>query len=74
MSMANWLSILLISSKNKFLVLLTLAIVLFISFSLIYVLIFMIHFLLLTFGGFALPFLSALGVRLGCLFDVYLIS
>ena len=74
MSLADSLSLLFIFSKNQLLVLLIFAIVSFISFSFISALIFMISFLHLTLVGVVLLFLVALGVRLGCLFDVSLIS
>jgi len=73
MSLANGLSVLLIFSKNQLLVLLIFAIVLCISMSFISALIFLISFFLLTLRFFVL-FLVALGVRLGCLFDVFLVS
>ena len=43
-------------------------------FSFISALIFMISFLLLTWGSSFLPFLVALGVELGYLFDFFLVS
>ena len=67
-----------IFSKDKLLVFLIFTIVSFISFSFISDLIFMISFLLLTLGYFVVVvlFLSliALGVRFGCLFEIFLIS
>ena len=62
-----------IFSKNQLLVLLIFAMVSLVSFSFISALIFMISFLLLTWGVFY-SFLVALGIKLGCLFDVSLVS
>ena len=63
-------------SKNQLLVLLISATVSFISFSFISDVMFMISFLLLTLGFFfvvlLLLSLTALGVRLGCLFEMFL--
>ena len=63
-------------SKNQLLVLLISATVSFISFSFISDVMFMISFLLLTLGVFfvvlLLLSLTALGVRLGCLFEMFL--
>ena len=50
------------------------AIISFISFSFISDLIFMISFLLLTWGFFVLLSLIALGARLGCLFKMFPVS
>ena len=76
MSLAKGLSILFIFSKNQLLVLLIFTIVSFISFSFISAQIFMISFLLsvlgFNFGGFLFP--VVLGVKLGCLFNVFLVS
>ena len=47
---------------------------LFVSFGLIYALIFKISFLLLPWGSSFLPFLVALGVEWGYLFDFFLVS
>ena len=69
MSLTSGLSILFIFSQNQLLVLLIFATVSLISFSLIYDLIFMISFLMLTLGVFVL-FPAALDVELGCLFNV----
>ena len=75
MSLANGLSILFILSKNQLLVLLIFAMVSFVSFAFIFALSFKISFLLLTLGFFKfLPFLVALGVELGYLFDFFLVS
>ena len=74
MSLAKGLSILFIFSKNQLLVLLIFTVVSFISFSFISVLILMISFLLLSLGFFVLFFPVVLGVKLGCLFDVFLVS
>ena len=73
MSLTNGLSILFIPSKNQLLALLIFAMVPFISFALISVLLFKISFLLLTLGFSFLPFLVALGVELGYLFDSFLV-
>ena len=70
MSLANGLSILFIFSKNQLLVLLIFATA-FVSFSFISALIFMISFLLQTWGSSFLLFLVALGVELGYLFDFF---
>ena len=73
MSLAKGLSFYLL--KKQLLVLLIFTIVSFISFSFISAQIFMISFLLLILGGFfVLLFPVALGVKLGCLFDVFLVS
>ena len=74
MSLANGLSVLFILSKNQLLALLIFAMVSFVSFSFIYALIFMISFLLLTWGASFLLFLVALVVELGYLFDFSPIS
>ena len=74
MSLANGLSILFIFSKNQLFVLLIFAMVSFVSFAYISALIFKISFLLLTWGFPFLPFLVALGVELGYLFDFFLVS
>ena len=75
MSLANGLSILFIFSKKiKLLALLNFAMVSFVSFAFISALIFVISFLLLTRGSSFLPFLVALGVELGYLFDFFLVS
>jgi len=74
MSLAKGLSILFIFSKNQLLVLLIFTVVSFISFSFISALILMISFLLLSLGFFVLFFPVVLGVKLGCLFDVFLVS
>ena len=71
MSLAKGSSILFILSKNQLLVLLISTIVSFTFFSFISAQIFMISFLLLILGFFVL-FPVALGVKLGCLFDVFL--
>ena len=73
MSLANnGLSTLFILPKNQLLALLIFAMVSFGSFTLISALIFKISFLLLTLGSPFLPFLVALGVELGYLFDFFL--
>ena len=72
MSLADGLSILFIFSKNQLLVLLIFAVVFFVSISFISALIFMISVFLLTLGFFVLLSLIALGVRLGCLFEMFL--
>ena len=74
MSLANGLSILFIFSKKQLLALLILAMVSFVSFAFISALIFKISFLLLTLGSSFLPFLVALCVELGYLFDFSLVS
>ena len=80
MSLANGLSILFIFSKNQLLALLIFAMVSFVSFAFISALIFKISFLLLTLGfsnssgSPILPFLVALGVELGYLFNFFLVS
>ena len=74
MSLANGLSILFILSKNQLLAFLIFAIVSFVSFAFISALIFKISFLVLTLGSSFLPFLVALGVELGYLFDFFLVS
>ena len=71
MSLANGLSILFILSKNQLLALLIFAMVSFVSFAFISALIFKISFLLLTLGSSFLPFLVALGVGLGYLFEFF---
>ena len=73
MSLAKGLSILFIFSKNQLLVLLIFTIVSFISFSFIFAWIFIISFLLLILVFFlVLLFTVVSGVKLGCLFDVFL--
>ena len=75
MSLANVLSILCIFSETQLLVLLIFVIISFISFSFISDLIFTISFFLLSLGGFfVLLSLIALVVRLGCLFEIFLVS
>ena len=79
MSLAKGLSILFTFSENQLLVLLIFTIVSFISFSFISSRIFMISFLLLILWFFVVVvvvvlFPVALGVKLGCLFDVFLVS
>ena len=74
MSLANGLSILFIFSNNQLLALLILAMVSFVSFAFISALIFIISFLLLTLAFFVYSFIVALGVELGYLFDVFLVS
>ena len=74
MSLANGLTILFNFSKNQLLALLIFAMVSFVSFAFISALIFMISFLLLTWGSSFLPFLVALDVELGYLFDFFLVS
>ena len=74
MSQANDLSILFIFSKNQLLALLIFAMVSFVSFAFISALIFKISFLLLTWVSSFLPFLVALGVELGYLFDFFIVS
>ena len=74
MSLANGFSILFILSKNQVLALLIFAMVSFASFAFISALIFKLSFLLLTLGSSFLPFLVALGVELGYLFDFFLVS
>ena len=74
MSLAKGLPILFIFSKNQILVLLIFTIVSFISFLFISAQIFMISFLLLILGFFVLLFPVVSGVKLGCLFDVSLVS
>ena len=74
MSLANGLSILFLFSKNQLLPLLIFAMVSFVSFAFICALIFKISFLLLTWGSSLLPFLVALGVEVGYLFDFFLVS
>ena len=74
MSLANGLSILFILSKNQLLALLTFAMVSFVSFAFISALIFKISFLLQVWGSPILPFLVALGVELGYIFDFFLVS
>ena len=74
MYLANGLSILFIFSKNQPLALLIFAMVSFFSFAFISALIFKISFLLPTLGCPFLPFLVALGVKLGYLFDFFLVS
>ena len=65
--------ILFILSKNQLLALLIFAMVSFLSFAFISALIFKISFLL-PWGSSFLPFLVALGVELGYLFDFFLVS
>ena len=60
--------------KNKLLVALIFSIVFLVSISYISALIIMISFLLLSLGFFVLLSLIALGVRLGCLFEMFLVS
>ena len=72
MSLASGLSILLIFSKKQLLALFIM--VSFVSFAFISALLFKISFLLLTLGSSFLPFLVALGVELGYLFDFFLVS
>ena len=74
MSLANGSSILFILSKNQLLALLIFAVVSFVSLAFISGLIFKISFLLLTLGSTFLPFLVALGVELGYLFDFFVVS
>ena len=74
MSLANGLSILFILSKNDLLALLIFAVVSFVSFAFISALIFKISFLPLPWGSSFLPFLVALGVELGYLFEIFLVS
>ena len=74
MSLANGLTILFNFSKNQLLALLIFAMVSFVSFAFISALIFMISFLLLTWGSSFLLFLVALDVELGYLFDFFLVS
>ena len=74
MSLANVLSILFIFLKNQLLALFIFAMVSFVSFAFISALIFKISFLLLTLSSSFLPFLVALGVALGYLFDFFLVS
>ena len=71
MSLANGLSILFIFSKNQPLALLIFAMI---SFVFISALIFKISFLYEPWGSSFLPFLVALGVELGYLFDFFLVS
>ena len=73
MNLAKGLSVLFIFSRKQHLVLLIFATVFFNSTSLIFALIFMIYFLLLTLGFDVLPLVS-LGVKLGCLFEIFLVS
>ena len=73
MSLANGLSILFILSKNQLLALLIFATVSFVSFAFISALIFKISFLLLPLGFSNSPFLVALVVELGYLFDFFLV-
>ena len=73
MSLAKGLSILFIFSKNRLLVLLIFTTVS-ISFSFISARMFTISFLLLILEFFVLLFPVVLGVKLGCLFDVFLVS
>ena len=74
MSLTNGLSILFILSNNQLLALLIFSMVSFVSFAFISTLILKISFLLLTWGSSFLPFLVALGVELGYLFDFFLVS
>ena len=74
MSLAKGLSVLFVFSKNHLLVLSIFTIVSFISFSFISAWIFIISFLVLILGLFVLLFPVVLGVKLGCLFDVFLVS
>ena len=73
MSLTKGLSISFIFSKNQLLVSLIFAIVFFVSISVISALIVMIPFLLLTLG-FVLLSLVALSVRLGRLFEIFLVE
>ena len=73
-SLANGLSNLFIFSKNQLLALLIFAMVSFVSFAFISALIFKISFLLLIWGSSFLPFLVALCVELGYLFDFSSVS
>ena len=63
-----------IFSKDQLFVLLIFAIFSFTSFSFVSDLIFMISFLLPTLSFLVLLSLIALGVRLGCLFEIFLVS
>ena len=73
MSLAKVLSILFIFSDNQILALLIFTIVSFISFLFISAQLCIISFLLPILGYFVLfPFV--LGVKLGCLFDIFLVS
>ena len=72
MSLAKGLSSLFMFSKNQPLLIFT--IVSFTSFSFVSSWTFMISFLLLILVFFLLLFPVALGVKLGCLFDVFLVS
>ena len=74
MSLANGLSILFTFLKKQLLVLLIFAMISFVSFEFISALIFKISFLLLTLGSSFLPFLVALDVNLGYLFNFFLLS
>ena len=75
MSLAKGLSTLFIFSKNQLLVLLIFAIVYFISFLFISAQTFMISFLILILVFVVVVlFPVVLGVKLGCLFDVFLVS
>ena len=75
MSLAKGLSILFIFSKNQLLVLLIFTIVSFTSFSFSSALFFMISYLLLLLSFVVvLLFPVILGVKLGCLVDVFLVS
>ena len=69
---SSWWFFYFIFSKKQLSVLLIFAVVFFISFPFISAMIFMISFLVLTFFEGVLPFLIALGVRPGCLFDVFI--
>ena len=71
MSLVNGLSILFILSKNQLLALLIFAMVSFVSSAFISALNFKIFFLLLTLGSPFLPFIVAVGVELGYLFDFF---
>ena len=74
MSLANGLSILFTFLKKQLLILLIFAMISFVSFEFISALIFKISFLLLTLGSSFLPFLVALDVNLGYLFNFFLLS
>ena len=63
-----------LSFKNQLLVLLIFAMVSFVSFAFISALSFKFSFLLQPWGSSFLPFLVALGVELGYLFDFFLVS
>ena len=73
MSLAKGLSILFIFSKNQLLVLLIFLLFPFVSVSFIYALISLISPLILILG-FVLLSLVVLGIRLGCFFEIFLVS